>query len=63
MLVVDGKTNPSDSSILPASCEFEVAAYGNAIDPLVDAGPDVFTAPNVDAPLSGSGYGVPLGTQ
>ena len=27
MLVVDGKTNPSDSSILPASCEFEVAAY------------------------------------
>ena len=59
MLVVDGKTNPIDSSTLPASCEFEVAAYGNAIDPLVDAGPDVFTAPNVDAPLSGSGYGVP----
>ena len=59
MLVIDGSVNPNDSSILPASCEFEVAAYGDALDPLVDAGQDVFTAPNVGAPLSGSGMGDP----
>ena len=58
-VLIDGGTDINDSTIFPAECEFEIKAYGSAVDPLINAGNDIYTTPNTDTPLNGSGYGSP----